>query len=180
MPAEMIRMGEMETINNPLEFVGINYYTRQQVKAGPGGATDPVAVPPSGALTTMGWEVYPAGLREVLRRVNDDYQFRSLYVTENGAAYPDTVDERGEVHDAERLRYLREHVGAAREAIAEGVPLQGYFAWSLLDNFEWAKGYTQRFGIAYVDYPTQQRIVKDSGAFLARVAATNGGALEED
>jgi beta-glucosidase len=175
---EMIRMGEMETINNPLNFLGVNYYSRTRVKAGPGGVTDPQAVPPSGALTTMGWEVYPDGLRQVLVRLNEDYQFPKLYVTENGAAYPDTVDERGEVHDPERVRYLRGHLTAAQEAIAAGVPLEGYFVWSLLDNFEWARGYTQRFGVAYTDYPTQARIIKESGRFLARVAATNGEAVD--
>jgi len=176
---DMIRMGEMETINNPLNFLGVNYYTRLRVKAGAGGATDPQVVPPSGALTTMGWEVYPQGLREMLTGVHEDYQFPKLYVTENGAAYPDTVDAQGEVHDPERTRYLRAHFGEARAAIAAGVPLEGYFVWSLLDNFEWKRGFVPRFGVAYTDYPTQRRIVKDSGKLLARVAATNGGALDE-
>jgi beta-glucosidase len=176
---DMIRMGEMETINNPLNFLGVNYYSRTRVKAGPGGAKDPKAVPPSGALTTMGWEVYPQGLRNVLTRVHKDYAFPKLYVTENGAAYPDTVDAQGEVHDPERARYLREHFSEARAAIADGVPLEGYFVWSLMDNFEWKRGYVPRFGVVYTDYPTQRRIVKDSGKLLARVAATNGGALDE-
>jgi beta-glucosidase len=176
---DMIRMGEMETINNPLNFLGVNYYSRTRVKAGPGGAKDPQVVRPSGALTTMGWEVYPQGLRNVLTRVHKDYEFPKLYVTENGAAYPDMVDAQGEVHDPERTRYLREHFGEARAAIAEGVPLEGYFVWSLMDNFEWKRGYVPRFGVLYTDYPTQRRIVKDSGKLLARVAATNGGALDE-
>ncbi len=102
-----------------------------------------------------------------------------MYVTENGAAYRDSADVHGEVHDVDRVRYLRAHLEAARQAMADGVPLEGYFVWSLLDNFEWAQGYTQRFGFMYTDFSTQRRIVKDSGKFLARVAATNGGALDE-
>jgi beta-glucosidase len=101
-------------------------------------------------------------------------------VTENGSAYPDTLTPEGEVHDPERTDYLRRHFVAAREAIAEGAPVRGYFVWSLLDNWEWAYGFTQRFGVLYTDYPTQRRIVKDSGRFLADVAATNGASLANE
>jgi beta-glucosidase len=180
MPESLVRMGELETINNPIDFVGVNYYTRNRVRAGSGGPTDPQVVPPSGRLTTMGNESFPQGLANVLRRLHEDYQPLRIYITENGAAYPDTVDERGAVQDAERLLYLREHLLAARGAIAEGVPLEGYFAWSLMDNFEWSRGYTQRFGVVYTDYPTQRRIIKASGTWLAQVAASNGGSIETE
>ena len=128
----------------------------------------------------MGWEVCPQGLTNVLLRVHRDYAPKKLYVTENGAAYPDTLTPEGEVHDLERTDYLRRHFVAAREAIAAGAPVRGYFVWSLLDNFEWSYGYTQRFGVLYTDYPTQRRIVKDSGRFLADVAATNGANLADE
>ncbi len=175
---DLVRAGDLATVSAPLDFLGVNYYTRTLVRAGRQGPTEPVIVPPSGPLTTMGWEVYPDGLRAILMRLHAEYSALPLYITENGAAYPDVVGERGEVHDPERVRYLRTHLQAAREAVAAGVPLRGYFAWSLIDNFEWAYGHTQRFGIAYTNYRTQARIVKDSGRFLSRVAATNGGALE--
>jgi beta-glucosidase len=179
MPAGVVRPGDLETIAQPLDFVGVNYYSIARVKAGTGGASEPRTQKPQGALTTMGWEVYPDGLRATLVRLREDYGPRAMYITENGAAYPDTLDEHGEVRDPDRVAYLREHFRAAREALQAGVPLRGYFVWSLLDNFEWAHGYTQRFGIVYTDYATQRRIPKASAAFFSQVAATNGAALEE-
>jgi beta-glucosidase len=119
----------------------------------------------------MGWGVDPTGLGEVLRRVQRDYGDVPLYVTENGAAYPDTVHADGEVHDPERTEYLAAHLATCADALADGVPLRGYFVWSLLDNFEWAHGYSKRFGIVHVDYATQRRRVKDSGRWYARVIA---------
>ncbi|WIG57856.1 MAG: beta-glucosidase [Ktedonobacterales bacterium] len=178
-PPDLIRSGDLETIAAPLDFLGVNYYTRALVRAGKGGPTDPRIVPPSGPLTTMGWEIYPEGLRATLTRLHRDYQPKYLYITENGVAFPDTLTGDGEVHDAARTRYLREHFLATRQAIAEGMPVRGFFVWSLLDNFEWSYGFGQRFGIVYTDYPTQRRIPKDSATWLARVAATNGGTVEE-
>lgn len=180
LPEELTRPDDLRVISAPIDFLGLNYYTRTLVRANQGNPLDPEIVPPKqpkGSLTTMGNEVYPEGLHALLHRIHDEYQPGKLYITENGAAYRDTVTRRGEVHDAKRITYLREHFLAARAALAEGVPLHGYFVWSLTDNFEWAKGYTQRFGIVYVDYPTQRRIVKASGHFMSRVAATNGGHL---
>src|ERR1051326_7039518 len=110
----------------------------------------------------MDWIVRPSGLRELLLRLQRDYPVRALAVTENGAAYADAPVD-GRLHDPERTSYLIEHVAAAREAISQGVPLTAYFVWSFLDNFEWAKGYSNRFGLVYVDYPTQRRVLKDSG-----------------
>ncbi|RMF78493.1 MAG: glycosyl hydrolase family protein, partial [Chloroflexi bacterium] len=126
---------------------------------------------PDGIYTAMDWEVYPQGLYQILKRVHDDYAVSAMYVTENGAAFDDVVSADGHVHDERRQNFLANHYEVALRAIEDGVPLKGYFTWSLLDNFEWAEGYTKRFGIVYVDYPTQRRIIKDSGYFLARVAA---------
>lgn len=177
---ELVRPDDLKTIAVPTDFLGINYYTRTLIRAQRGDPSDPEIVPPKqpkGSLTTMGWEVYPEGLHALLHRFHDEYKPTRMYITESGAAYRDTSTKRGEISDPKRITYLREHFLAARAALAEGVPLHGYFVWSLMDNFEWAKGYTQRFGIVYVDYPTQRRIVKASGQFVSRVAATNGGHL---
>ena len=119
----------------------------------------------------MGWIVRPSGLRALLRRLATDYPVRSLYVTENGAAYTDPPPTAGRVADPERTRYVAEHLGAAAEAIGDGVPLDGYFAWTLLDNFEWAWGYSRRFGLVHVDFATQQRTVKDSGHWYRQFIA---------
>jgi beta-glucosidase len=115
----------------------------------------------------MGWGVDATGLTEVLRRVHRDYGDVPLYVTENGAAYPDRVDANGNVRDPERTDYLATHIAACADAIDEGVPLRGYFVWSLLDNFEWSYGFCKRFGIVHVDYATQRRRIKDSGRWYA-------------
>ncbi len=111
-------------------------------------------VKPEGEYTAMGWEVYPPGLYNLLKRVATDYNPPEIYVTENGAAFEDVLTPEGEVHDERRIAYLRGHLAAAQHAIADGVPLKGYFLWSLMDNFEWAEGYSKRFGIHYVDYET--------------------------
>jgi beta-glucosidase len=123
-------------------------------------------------LTAMEWEVQPDGLRELLVRVHEDYAASAgvrLFVTENGAAYDDVVGDDGGVHDVERAEFLASHLGAILDAIDEGVPVHGYFYWSLMDNFEWAWGYDKRFGLVRVDYDTQQRTVKDSGRSYAAV-----------
>ena len=158
----------------PLDFLGINYYTRTLVEAASSGVTAARPVKPANAaFTTMGWEVYPEGLYQLLVRVHREYQPRALFVTENGAAFADVLTPDGKVHDEARRDYLRQHFDAAERAIQVGVPLRGYFVWSLMDNFEWSLGYTQRFGIVYVDYATQQRIVKDSGQWYAEVIRQN-------
>ena len=159
--------GDMEAISAPVDFLGVNYYTRFVVEA----ALEPPLmlriVPQPGEPTAMGWEVYPEGLYRVLTRVHRDYAPRAVYVTENGAAYEDEVAADGEVRDPKRQAYLEAHVEAARRALGDGVPLEGYFVWSLLDNFEWAEGYAKRFGIVHVDYATQRRTVKQSGRWYA-------------
>ena len=120
----------------------------------------------------MGWEVFPAGLTEVLKRVHREYHPGDVVVTENGAAYGVGPGSDGQVHDEPRRAYLESHLTACCDAVEAGVPLKGYFAWSLLDNFEWAYGYTMRFGLIHVDFATQKRTVKDSARWLADVLRT--------
>jgi beta-glucosidase len=160
-----VRQGDMETIATPLDFLGLNYYFRQKIAADPTVATLGFRqVPVEGATTTaLDWEVHPAGLEEMLLRLTKDYDAPALYVTENGSAWADEADANGYVADHERTAYLLDHVDAVAEAVAQGAPVRGYFAWTLLDNFEWAYGYRPRFGLAYVDYATQRRVLKLSG-----------------
>jgi beta-glucosidase len=156
-----MREGDLAAIATPLDFVGVNNYSRRIVRAGVGGEPGDVRAP-EGAMTDMGWEVYPAGLYESLVRMHREYGVASLYVSENGAAFADVRSHDGRVHDVERIAYLDGYLGAVGRAVAEGVPVRGYFVWSLLDNFEWSHGYSKRFGIVHVDYPTLERVPKDS------------------
>lgn len=169
----VIREGDMQTIFQPVDFLGINYYSRNVVRHDPGqmGLELAHVRQETSEHTAMDWEIYPNGLYDLLKRINADYAPKAIYITENGAAFEDVVGPDGEVDDPQRVRYLQEHFAAALRARDEGVPLEGYFVWSLLDNFEWAEGYDKRFGIVYVDYETQARIVKSSGRYLAEVAA---------
>jgi beta-glucosidase len=165
-----IEPGDMEIIHAPVDFVGVNYYTRNVLKADP--ATDRAAVPirvQSGDHTAMGWEVYPQGFYNTLKNLNDNYAPPAIFVTENGAAYEDTISPDGRIHDEERINYLRQHLDMVGKAIQDGIPLKGYFVWSLLDNFEWAYGYSKRFGIIHVDYATGERRLKDSAYFYMDV-----------
>jgi beta-glucosidase len=158
--APFVRDGDLDTIAASLDFVGINNYSREVVAAGAAGPR--VVTDPEVPRTEMGWEVYPDGLYKVLVRLASDYDPPPIYVTENGAAYGDVRVHDGRVHDPERTAYLESHIAAVSRAIADGAPVKGYFVWSLLDNFEWAHGYSKRFGIVYVDYPTLERVPKDS------------------
>jgi beta-glucosidase len=155
--APHIEAGDLAAIATPMDFLGINYYSRSVVSAA--GSWD--AKSSGRPLTDMGWEVYPEGLTELLLRLHRDYAVPPMFVTENGGAFPDRV-EAGQVHDADRTRYIAEHIAAVGDALRQGVPMAGYMVWSLLDNFEWASGYAKRFGIVHVDYPTQRRTLKDS------------------
>jgi beta-glucosidase len=130
--------------------------------------------PPESEYTEMGWEVHAPGLRRLLNTVHQRYPATPLYIIENGAAFADEISADGAVRDPRRESYLRDHIAVVREAILDGVDVRGYFVWSLLDNFEWAYGYSKRFGITYVDYATQRRILKDSGKWYAHVVAQNG------
>lgn len=167
--------GDLEIIAVPTDFLGVNYYSRAINRGdGEGNLPRKIPEPQSGEKTDIGWEIYPEGLFDLLTRVHLDYGPIPLYVTENGAAYDTELGPDGAVHDAGRVAYFRSHLTACHRAIEAGVPLHGYFAWSLLDNFEWAYGYSQRFGITWVDYGTQERVVKDSGHFLAGVFRDHG------
>jgi beta-glucosidase len=157
-----IEEGDMATIAAPIDFLGVNYYTSGLVAADAGGGSPRQVLQEGIARTDMDWEIRPDGLREVLLRVARDYGPRAIYLTENGAAFPDVVDHKGKVLDVERREFLEAHVAAAAQAVAAQVPLRGYFVWALLDNFEWAFGYWRRFGLVHVDYPTQKRLPKAS------------------
>ncbi|WP_424920171.1 GH1 family beta-glucosidase [Streptomyces sp. wa13] len=172
-----VRAGDMETIAAPLDWLGLNYYFRQIVTADDDGPV-PLArqIPVPGARhTAMDWEVHSEGLEQLLLRLTEEYGARRIHVTENGSAYRDTVGPDGSVHDPERTRYLEEHLAACARAVAGGAPLAGYFAWSLLDNFEWAYGYDKRFGLVHVDYETQRRTVKSSGRRYAELIRAVSG-----
>ncbi len=152
-----IEPGDMAAIATPMDFLGINYYTRGVVSASGAWSAQTSGKP----LTDMGWEIVPEGLTELLTRLNRDWTLPPLYVKENGAAFQDTLQE-GRVHDVERTDYIASHIAAVGEALAQGVPMAGYMVWSLMDNFEWASGYAKRFGIVHVDYATLTRTPKDS------------------
>jgi beta-glucosidase len=170
-----IQPGDLERIAAPTDFLGVNYYNRAVIRHDPSiPVLETAQEHPEGEYTAMDWEVYADGLRALLVRLQNDYSPNRMYITENGAAYPDTLEPGGRVHDEARIRYLKGHLAASRAAIAEGAKLEGYFYWSLMDNFEWAWGYSKRFGIVYVDYPTQRRILKDSAMFYGDVIERNG------
>ena len=184
---------DLATIAAPLDFYGVNYYNPMRI-AGPGTDLPSVDLVPSEGLpfvpvaiegyplTGFGWPVVPDGLREMLVRLRDEYgdALPPVFVTESGCAYDDEPDSSGEVHDPDRIAYLDAHLGAIAQAVAEGVDVRGYFTWSLIDNFEWAEGYTKRFGLVHVDYPTQRRTRKDSFGWyrdvIAAQHARSGGA----
>jgi beta-glucosidase len=158
--APHLRDGDLEAVSAPVDFLGVNNYSRFIVAAGPDGPR--TVGNPDAQHTDMGWEVYPDGLHDVLVRVARDYEPAAIYITENGAAFPDVRVHDGAVHDVERTAYLESYIGAVGRAVSGGAPVKGYFVWSLLDNFEWAFGYSKRFGIVYIDFPTLERVPKDS------------------
>jgi beta-glucosidase len=172
-PLSWLRDADLAQISRPIDFLGVNYYTRSKVRADRSRELGYAAVepPPGTPMTTMPWEITPETLTALLVRLKNEYGGVPLYITENGAAFPDRMEADGTVHDPERVEFLGQHFLAALRAIEKGVDLRGYFVWSLMDNFEWAKGYGQRFGIVYVDYPTQRRIAKDSARFYQKVIA---------
>ncbi|WP_214102979.1 GH1 family beta-glucosidase [Acrocarpospora catenulata] len=188
---EFIHDGDMALISQPLDMLLINYYSRYTVTGASGGASSATAAPTdSGSpwvgsehvgfvnggrpVTSMGWEVDGPGLLEVLHRLTREYPSIPLYISENGAAYDDVLTEDGAVHDVERRAFIDTHLRVCHQAIEGGVPLQGYFAWSLMDNFEWAWGYGKRFGLVYVDYSAQTRILKDSALWYAETIRHGG------
>jgi beta-glucosidase len=173
-----IRPGDMEQIKRPIDFVGINHYFTFRFRHDPRGglfklARDEVSAPGWGK-TEMGWGINPQGLRDVLNDVRRRYGNPPVYITENGCALVDTPDAKGFVEDEGRVNYLRSHISAVHQAIGDGCDLRGYFVWSLMDNFEWAHGYTPRFGIIRVDYATQKRIPKRSALWYKDVITRHG------
>ena len=178
-----VRDGDLKKISVPFDFLGINYYFRHTVREAPveEGSNVPFAdlgarpvIPHAGEKTAMGWPVEPEGLKEMLVRIKDEYADIPIYVTENGRAVHDYIDPEGGVVDEERVSYLDSHFRAVHEAMEQGVDLRGYMVWSFLDNFEWAEGYSKRFGIVFVEYGTQQRIPKTSARWYANVIKRNG------
>jgi beta-glucosidase len=170
-----IRPGDLETIAAPLDWLGLNYYFGEVVTDNPDQGRPPFARPvPTGAPRTyMDWEINANGLETLIMRLHEEYGARKIYITENGSAFRDTVAADGSVHDPERIGYLEDHLAACASAVDRGAPLAGYFAWSLLDNFEWAYGYDKRFGLVHVDYETQKRTVKSSGRRYAELIAAH-------
>jgi beta-glucosidase len=166
--------GDMAIIGRPGDFLGVNYYTRQVCQAGGAAPLHVEGVKQRGEHTEMGWEVYPEGLYDLLTRLQREYAPQGIFITENGAAFDDQIDQQGEVKDARREAYLREHFIQAQRALGAGVPLRGYFVWSLLDNFEWSWGYGKRFGLIHVDYATMARTIKQSGRWYSQVTRANG------
>jgi beta-glucosidase len=170
-PPEM-QEGDMAIIGTPIDFLGVNNYSRTVIRgrdaSAPLDSSNIVAPVPGACYTEMGWEIYPQGLTDLLVRLHREYAVPALYVTENGAAFADHWDGQEEiVRDPRRVSYLREHIQAIASALEQGAPLKGYFVWSLIDNFEWAEGYSKRFGIVYIDYASQRRVLKASGKWYA-------------
>jgi beta-glucosidase len=167
--APKIETGDFNLMAQPLDWVGLNYYSRQVV-SNDGRPFEPRAEDRTG----MGWEIYPDGLHRLIGRLSAEYRLPPMYVTENGAAFDDVVDDDGAVHDPRRIDFVRRHLQALASAMADGADVRGYFVWSLLDNFEWTFGRAKRFGLIRVDYEDQSRTVKDSGRWYAGVIARNG------
>jgi beta-glucosidase len=186
-----VRDGDLAVIATPFDILGVNYYNPVVVGHYDGagaranadghgegagdtwpGCEDVQFFDTPGRHTAMGWPVDASGLHDLLARLWRDYH-QPMAITENGAAYDDVVDTDGAIHDEERVRYVHEHLAAVHRAIADGIDIRGYYLWSLLDNFEWAWGYSKRFGIVRVDFETQVRTVKDSGIFYGGIAQTN-------
>ena len=175
---ELFRPGDMALIAQPIDFLGVNFYSRMVL--GDRGSSESAARSNPDRYTQMGWEIYPQGLSDLMERLARDYPAPAYYITENGAAYPDTVTPDGHVHDQAREKYYVRHLAQVAQICQNGIPLHGYFAWSIMDNFEWAWGYDRRFGLAYVDFATQERIPKDSFLRLKQIIRSNSLACEPE
>jgi beta-glucosidase len=157
-----VQDGDLATISTPIDFLGVNNYFRRVVRAGADGTGPQMVRVAEAEYTDTGWEVYPEGLYKLLVRVANDYEPPVIYITESGAAFGDVRSHDGRVRDPERQAYIAANIDAVGRAVESGVPVRGYFVWSLLDNFEWAEGYSKRFGIVFIDYATLERVPKDS------------------
>ena len=171
---KFVRPGDMDAIAVPIDFLGVNYYTRNINRDEHADDNEQRTVFRGDEITEMDWEVYPKGLYNILGRLHFDYAFPAIYITENGAAFPDDVNADGEVDDPARLSYIKRHLEMVHAAIQIDVPIKGYFVWSLLDNFEWGFGYSKRFGVVHVDYRTLQRTPKSSAKWYRQVIRENG------
>ena len=181
--APAVRPGDMEAISAPVDFLGVNFYTRRVMAHDPAGrgtmgrsilAARQVHWPFVPRAAFEEWEMNAESLYRLLLRVQREYRPGFMYVTENGTPLPDTVGPDGAVHDPVRTRYIARHAAAVRQAVTDGADVRGYFLWSFLDNFEWGFGFTKRFGMTWVDYETQKRVVKDSGRWYGKTARENG------
>lgn len=172
-PMEFIKSGDMEAIAAPIDFLGINHYNRGIVRSSEVSESEnsPVTEFPNEEFTEMNWEVYPPGIYDILTRVHYEYRFPKIYITENGAAFQDKKETDGRIHDERRVNFIREYFKNAAKAVAHGVPLAGYYVWSLMDNFEWGYGYAKRFGLIHVDYETLERSLKDSALWYQEFLA---------
>lgn len=177
LPAGLIHPGDLDEIAAPIDVLGLNYYTSLAVAAG-GEETEDTGVAPGADPppdhTEMGWPITPEALTGFLVRLHEEYHPPAIAITENGAGYSDGPDPGGRVHDRRRIDYLESHIRAVEAALGRGVPVTGYFVWSLLDNLEWTQGFSQRFGLVWVDHATQRRIPKDSAGWYAEVIRRNG------
>lgn len=169
-----VRPEDMDTVRAPLDFIGINLYTRMVVAHDPRDADLGIRIvpTPNAERTDMGWEVYPEAIHQAIMRLWRDYQ-RPIYITENGCAYNDPPTQGNSVNDERRVHFLERYIAQVGRALQDGADVRGYFAWSLLDNFEWSEGYSQRFGLVYVDYPSQRRIIKRSGYWYRDLITSN-------
>ena len=178
-----IKSGDLDKMRAPLDFIGINLYYRT-IASSPSTVERlshaqqwlfPVKMTggQQGPKTGIGWEVWPQAMYDIIMRISRDFSRPQIEITESGCAYNDGPDASGAIHDARRIDYHRQYLQAVARAIADGADVRSYHAWTLLDNFEWAEGFSQRFGLAYVDFKTQQRTIKESGRWYAKVAAEN-------
>lgn len=172
-----VQEGDLSRIRGTMDFLGVNYYSGTLITAGPAGRPQAVPAAAPEELTEMGWEVFPQGLTEILKRLQRDYPALPLYITENGAAFVDQAGKGGRIADPKRVAFLRDHLVAAHRALAQGVPLRGYFAWTLMDNYEWGYGFTKRFGLFGVDSATGERAPKESADWYRRTVAA--GAVDD-
>lgn len=170
-----IRKGDLDLISKEVDFLGINYYSRSVVEYNDQSLLkNKIIKPKNSEYTEMNWEIYPQGLKDLLLKINNEYTEKPIFITENGAAFDDHVSGEDRVHDQNRVDYLKSHFKVAHQLIEEGIPLKGYYVWSLMDNFEWAYGYTKRFGLIYVDYDNgQKRILKDSAKMYSEIIKNN-------
>ncbi|MDX2474305.1 MAG: family 1 glycosylhydrolase, partial [Candidatus Krumholzibacteria bacterium] len=168
-----VQDGDLATISAPLDFLGLNYYSRNVMRKDEEGKRVAVQLAPKEELTDMGWEVFPEGFYRSLMTVHRDYCPSKIYITENGAAYDYPPNAEGRIADTKRIRYFRDHLLAVQRAIESGVPVKGYFAWSQMDNFEWGLGFEKKFGLYAVDAETQERTAKDSAHWYRDVVAAN-------